>query len=142
MPKLFQINQGDAGFSYNGANYQFTDVDTIQYTYNEKNHLTRGASGQNRVGIDYSEGLKTPDVCEIKIVDCSIAIYNLLLTCFNDKTRIAVSFIDRKTGEGYTFKNSVVRDKPRQGEIAEGADSISFMLAVESFDVSDKFNDE
>jgi hypothetical protein len=142
MPKLFQINQGDAGFSYNGANYQFTDVDTIQYTYNEKNHLTRGASGQNRVGIAYKEGLKTPDTAEIRVVDCSVAIYKLLLQLFKDATPLSVWFVDRKTGEGFTYKNAVIRDKPRQGEIAEGADAISFMFNVESFDVSEKINDE
>lgn len=142
MGKFFQINQGDAGFSYNGVNYNFSDVDTIQYTYNKKNHLTRGASGQNKVGIAYKEGLKTADVCEIKIVDCSIAIYKLLLSLFENSNRISVSFIDRATGEGFTFKNSLIRDKPRQTEISESVDTISFMLAVESFDITEKFNDE
>ena len=142
MPKFFQINEGDAGFSFNGVNYTFSDTDTIQYTYSKKNHLTRGASGTNRVGIAYKEGLKTADTCEIRVVDCSVAIYKLLLSIFDNADRINVWFVDRKTGEGYTFKNSVVRDKPRQGEIAEGADPISFMFAVESFDVSEKINDE
>ncbi len=142
MKHFFQISEGDAGFSLGDGNYTFTDVDTIQYTYNEKNHLTRGASGQNRVGVDYKEGLKTPDTAEIRITDCSVAIYKLLLQVFKDRSRINVWFIDRTTGEGYTYKNCVVRDKPRQTEIAEGAESIAFMLAVESFDVSEKLNDD
>lgn len=142
MAKLFQILEGDAGISFNGANYTFSDVDTVEYTYNKKNHLTRGASGQNKVGISYSEGLKTADTAEIRVTDCSIALYNLLLSIFNDKSRLNVWFIDRQTGEGFTFKNSIVVDKPRQTSIGEGADPIGFTLMVESFDVTEKLNDE
>lgn len=140
MGKFFQISQGDAGFSYNSANYTFADVDNINYTFSKKNRLTRGASGQNRIGIPYKEGVKTPETCEIKIVDCSVEIYNLLLSRFEDQGRINVWFVDRVSGEGYTFKNAVVRDKPRQTTIDENADSIGFILAIESFDVSEKIN--
>jgi len=139
---LFQISNGDAGFSLNGLNYTFKDVDNITYTFAKKNNLTRGASGTNRVGITVKEGLKDADMCDIKIVDCSVAIYKLLLSSFEKQTRINVWFIDKKTGEGYTFKNSVITDKPRQGEIAEGIDAIHFMLKIKSFDVSEKIKDE
>jgi len=142
MAKLFQVNQGDAGFSYNGKNYTFTDFDTIEYTYNEKNHLTRGASGQNKVGIAYKEGLKTPDSAEVRVVDCSIEIYNLLLTIFKEAGRLSFWFIDRKTGEGLTYKNATIRDKPLQTSIGESEDTIGFMFAIESFDLTPKFNDE
>lgn len=140
--KTFQISGGDAGFSYNGANYTFTDVDTVEYTYSKKNHLTRGASGQNKVGISYKEGLKTPDSADIKVVDCSVAIYNLLQTIFDNAERISVWFIDRATGEGLTYKNAVIRDKPLQTSIGESEDTIGFMFAVESYDLAPKFNDE
>jgi|AntAceMinimDraft_17_1070374.scaffolds.fasta_scaffold17146_4 hypothetical protein len=142
MAKLFQISEGDAGFSYNGANYTFSDVDTLEYIYNKKNRLTRGASGQNKVGITYKEGLKTPDTLEIRVVDCSVAIYKLLLTIFNKGGRISAWFIDRSTGEGMTFKAAAIRDKPRQTSIGEGEDTIGFTLGVESFDVTEKMNDE
>jgi len=142
MAKLFQISQGDAGFSYNGSNYTFSDVDTVDYTYSRKNHLTRGASGQNKVGIAYKEGLKTPDMAEVKVVDCSIAIYNLLLTLFNNQSKLNFWFIDRATGEGFTYKNAIIRDKPRQTSIGESEDTIGFMFAVESFDITEKLNDE
>lgn len=142
MAKLFQISNGDAGFSYNGSNYTFADVDTVDYTYNRKNHITRGANGTNKVGISYKEGLKTPDTAEVKVVDCSVSIYNLLLQIFNNSSRLNFWFIDRATGEGFTFKNAVVRDKPRQTSIGEAEDTISFMFAVESFDITEKLNDE
>jgi len=142
MAKFLQISQGDAGFSFGGVNYTFSDVDTIDYTYSKKNHLTRGASGQNKLGIAYKEGLKTPDAAEVKVVDCSVAIYNLLLTIFNDASRINFWFIDRTTGEGFTYKNATVRDRPRQTSIGESEDTIGFMFAVESFDVTEKLNDE
>lgn len=142
MAKIFQIHQGDAGFSYNGQNYTFSDVDTVEYTYTQKNRLTRGASGQNKVGIAYKEGLKTPDVAEIRVVDCSVEIYSLLQTIFKDNTRLSVWFIDRTTGEGLTYKNATIRDKPLQTSIGEGEDTIGFTFAVESFDLAPKFNDE
>jgi hypothetical protein len=142
MAKIFQISNGDCGFTYNGVNYTFSDVNTINYTFNEKNHLTRGASGQNKVGITYKEGLKTPDVAEANITDCSVGIYSLLQTLFKDKSRISFWFIDRETGEGLTYKNAVIRDKPLQTAIGESEDTISFMLAVESFDLKPKFDNE
>ena len=142
MAKIFQVNQGDAGFSYNGANYTFSDFDTINYTYSRKNHLTRGASGQNKVGIAYKEALKTPDMAETVIKDCSVAIYKLLQTIFDKGERINFWFVDRNTGEGLTYKNAVVRDRPLQTAIGESEDTIAFTLAIESFDLSPKFNDE
>lgn len=142
MAKLFQISQGTAGFSYNGTNYQFTDVDSIGYTYNRKNHLTRGASGKNKVGIIYKEGLKTPDVAEVVVKGCSIEVYDLLQTIFEGAQRISFWFVDDATGEGLTYKNAVIRDKPLQNNIGESEDTISFMFAIESFDLTPKFNDE
>jgi len=141
MAKIFQISQGDVGFSYNGANYTFSDADNIAYTYSKKNHITRGASGQNKVGISYKEGLKTPDMMEALIVDCTVAIQKLLLSLFESGERVNAWFIDRTTGEGLTFANAVIRDKPAQGTIGESEDTISFMFAVESFDVKPKIND-
>jgi len=143
MGKFFQISQGDVGFSYNGVNYTISDSDTVNYTFAKKFHLTRGASGTNKQGIEYSEGLKTPDSAEAKITDCSVAIYKLLLEIFNTRdARINFWFVDRATGEGYTFKSAKIRDKPRQTNIDETQESIGFMLAVESFNVTEKINDE
>ena len=141
MAKIFQISGGNAGFSYNGANYTFSDVDAVDYTYSKKNHLTRGASGQNKVGISYKEGLKTPDSAEVKVTDCSVAIYSLLQTIFESAARINFWFIDEATGEGLTYKNAVIRDKPLQTSIGESEDTIGFMFAVESFDLTPKFNE-
>lgn len=142
MAKLFQVNQVDAGFSFNSITYTFSDFDIINYTYNEKNSLTRGANGNNKVGIPYKEGLKTADIAEIKVKDCSVAIYNLLIPIWKNQDRINFWIVDKKTGEGYTYKNAIVTSKPRQTEVSETEDSISFMLSVQSYDVNDKFNDE
>lgn len=142
MAKVFQIHQGDAGFSYNGVNYTFSDVDTVEYTYSKKNHLTRGANGINKVGISYKEGVKTPEVAEIRVVDCSVAIYSLLLQIYEKSLRLSVWFIDRATGEGFTLNNAIVRDKPRQTSIGESEDTIGFTLAVESFDITEKLRNE
>jgi hypothetical protein len=67
----------------------------------------------------------------------------LLLEIFNTRdARINFWFVDRATGEGYTFKSAKIRDKPRQTNIDETQESIGFMLAVESFNVTEKINDE
>lgn len=142
MAKMFQVSLGDAGFSFNSVNYNFSDFDTIDYTYNKKNRLTRGANATNKEGIVYSEGLKVADIAQVKVVDCSIAIYNLLLSIYENKDRINFWFIDRKTGEGYTMKSSIITDKPRQTQISETEDSIGFMFNVESYDMVEKLNDE
>jgi hypothetical protein len=138
---LYQISDGKAGFTLGSTNYEFSDIDSIDYTYSKKNNLTRGASGNNKVGILVKEGLKDADMADIRITDCSVAIYNLLENCFKNGTRINVWFIDNKTGGGFTFKQAVITDKPRQAQIAEGIDALNFMLKVKSFDVVDKIKD-
>lgn len=140
MAKLFQISEGDCGFTYKNKNYDFSDFDSIKYTYTQKNNLTRGANGQNKVGIAYKEDLKNPDIAEALIVDCSPEIYSLLNKIKEKQERISFWFVDRKTGEGLTYKNAIIADQPLQPEIGEGADKISFMLKVLSYDLAPKFN--
>lgn len=138
----FQIWKCDGGFTYQGQNYTFQDLDSVAYTYNKKNHLTRGANARNKVGIVSKEGLKMPDVAEYTVLDCSKAIYKLLLSIFEKEERIDAFFIDNETGEYFIYKNAVVRDKPRQTAVGEDDTSTSFIFAVESFDVKEKINDD
>lgn len=138
----FQLWKCSGGFTYNGTNYDFKDIDSVAYTYNRKNHLTRGANAKNKVGIVTQEGLKTPDVAEYTVLDCSKEIYNLLKRIYEKEERIDAYFIDDETGEYTIFKNSVIRDKPRQTTIDESETSTFFMFAVESFDVKEKIKDE
>ena len=138
---LYQISDGKAGFTLGKTNYELGDVDSIDYTYSRKNNLSRGASGNNKVGIVVKEGLKDADMADIRITDCSVEIYNLLENCFTNQTRINVWFIDNKKGGGFTFKQAVITEKPRQPQIAEGIDALNFMLKVKSFDVVDKIKE-
>ncbi len=135
---MFQIWNCEGGFTYNGVNYKFKDLDGIAYTYNQRNHLIRGANATNKMGILSQEGGKTPDTAEYTVVDCSKAIYSLLLQLFEDRQRIDAFFIDRNTGEYIIFKDAVIRDKPRQTNVGEDDTSHSFMFAVESFNVAEK----
>lgn len=135
---MFQIWNCEGGFTYNGVNYKFRDLDSVAYTYNLKNHLIRGANATNKKGILSQEGGKTPDSAEYTVVDCSKQIYILLLRLFEERTRIDAYFIDRNTGEYIIFKDAVIRDKPRQANVAEDDTSHSFMFAVESFNVTEK----
>lgn len=135
---MFQIWNCEGGFTYNGINYKFKDLDSVAYTYNLKNHLIRGANATNKMGILSQEGGKTPDVAEYTVVDCSKEIYSLLNRLFTLRKRIDAFFIDRNTGEYVIFKDAVIRDKPRQTTIGEDDTSHSFMFAVESFNVTEK----
>lgn len=135
---MFQIWNCEGGFTYNGVNYKFKDLDSVAYTYNLKNHLIRGANATNKMGILSQEGGKTPDTAEYTVVDCSKAIYSLLLQLFEERQRIDAFFIDRRTGEYIIFKDAIIRDKPRQANVGEDDTSHSFMFAVESFNVTEK----
>lgn len=135
---MFQIWNCEGGFTYNGVNYKFKDLDSVAYTYNLKNHLIRGANATNKMGILSQEGGKTPDTAEYTVVDCSKAIYSLLLQLFEERQRIDAFFIDRNSGEYIIFKDAVIRDKPRQANVGEDDTSHSFMFAVESFNVTEK----
>lgn len=135
---MLQIWNCDGGFTYNGVNYKFKDLDSVAYTYNKKNHLIRGANATNKTGILSQEGGKTPDTAEYTVVDCSRAVYSLLVQLFEDKERIDAFFIDRNTGEYIIFKDAIIRDKPRQANVGEDDTSHSFMFAVESFNVTEK----
>ena len=139
---MFQIWNCEGGFTYNGQNYKFKDMDSVAYTYSRKNHLIRGANATNKMGILSQEGSKNPDTAEYTVMDCSKAIQKLLLTIFENKERIDAFFIDRNTGEYFIFKDSVIRDKPRQTNVAEDDTSHSFVFAVESFNVTEKLNDD
>lgn len=135
---MLQIWNCDGGLTYNGVNYKFKDLDNVAYTFNLKNHLIRGANATNKMGILSQEGGKTPDTAEYTVVDCSKAIYSLLLQLFEERQRIDAFFIDRNTGEYIIFKDAIIRDKPRQANVAEDDTSHSFMFAVESFNVTEK----
>lgn len=135
---MLQIWNCDGGFTYNGVNYKFRDLDSVAYTFNLKNHLIRGANATNKMGILSQEGGKTPDTAEYTVLDCSKAIYSLLLQLFEERKRIDAFFIDRNTGEYIIFKDAIIRDKPRQANVGEDDTSHSFMFAVESFNVTEK----
>ena len=141
---MFQIWNCEGGFSYNGINYKFKDLDSVAYAWNLKKHLIRGANATNKKGIRSHEGGKTADSAEYTVVDCSKAIYSLLVRLWENETRIDAYFVDRNTGEYIIYKDALIRDKPRQTSISEDDTSHSFVFAVESFNVTEKVvdNDE
>lgn len=141
---MFQIWNCEGGISVDGANYKFKDVDSVAYTYNLKKHLIRGANATNKKGIKSHEGGKTADRAEYTVVDCSKELYQLLLRLYDSEKRIDAYFVDRNTGEYIIFKDALICDKPRQTNISEDDTSHSFVLAVESFNVTEKVveNDE
>lgn len=139
---MFQIWNCDGGFTYGGVNYDFRDLDSVAYTYNLKKHLIRGANAKNKKGIISQEGGKTAEVAEYTVVDCTKEIYKLLLKIYEKNERIDAFFIDRATGEYIIYKDALIRDKPRQTNVAEDDTSHSFVFAVESFNVTEKVVDD
>ena len=139
---MFQIWNCEGGITYKGVNYNFRDLDSVTYTYNLKKHLIRGANAQNKKGIISHEGGKTAEVAEYNVVDCSKELYRLIQQIYEKDERIDAYFIDRNTGEYIIYKDALIRDKPRQTNIAEDDTSHSFVLAVESFNVTEKVVDD
>lgn len=135
---MFQIWNCDGGITYKGVNYDFPDLDSVSYTFNLKKHLIRGANAKNKKGIIQHEGGKTPDTAEYNVVDCSDELYELLKKIYDNDERIDAYFVDRNTGKYVIYKDALIRDVPRQTTISEDDTSHSFILAVESFNVTEK----
>ena len=135
MAKLLRIWKTEGGFRINGTDYQIDDFDNVNFTYSDKRHIMRGANGKNKVGIDTREGLKVPSKAIMNVVDCSNEIYDLLLSAFNNDTRIDLYFIDSENLGKITLNSAKITDVPRQVGIGEEDSNLSFSLSVESFNV-------
>ena len=142
MAGLLRVYDCDAGITVNDVKYDILDHDGVTYTHNLVKHLGRGANGTNKKGYVYQEGTKTADLAELTVRDCSMEFYKMVKNCHDNNTRIEFWFLDRKTGEGYTYKQALISQKPRQTTITDDEASMSFVLAVESFDVKEKFADD
>lgn len=135
MSKLIRIWKTQGGFTVNGTDYKFDDFDSVSFTFSRIKHIMRGANGTNKIGIDTEEGLKTPDTCQVTIVDMTSEIHQLLQKCYDNDTRINLYFIDSDNLGKVQFNNAKITTPVRQMNIGEDDANLSVVLSVESFDV-------
>lgn len=135
-PKL-KIYNCDFGIKYNGTNYDFTDVAELQIEDPERNRLTRGSNGTNKVGLSYRDGIRDPKRWTIPIMNMSIALKEVLDRVYETQDRIECYCIDRKTGSSKIAKSAVLSNKPQQLTIDESAESMQVALEFETFDSSE-----
>lgn len=131
---ILNITSCDVGFSINGTNYTFENVDSVTIEDPRKGHLIRGVNSTSKRGLAYKEGTGSPYVVTAKLRSVGVAIEQLLAAQFENSERIDFWVIDRKTGSNKFFKNAALQNAPKQLNITEGEDSLDIEVAVESFD--------
>ncbi len=134
---IFKLYDCDVGIKVNGVSYDFTHVDSVTVEDPERNKLTRGANGTNKVGLAYKEGMKEPKRWTIPIMDMSIELKAVLDTAFTDKTRLDVYAISRVDGSSKMAKNAVLCNQPQQLTLDETPESMQVSLEFETFDSSE-----
>lgn len=136
---MLVITDSDCGFTIDGVNYNFTDVNQVVIEDPEKTHLIRGNNSLSKTGLMISEGNANPKTLTFTLLDMSPAFFELLSETYRDKTRIDAWVVDRATGSHKTAKNAVIQTEPRQLTIAAGEENLKVEFAVESFDLVEQF---
>lgn len=135
---VFKIYECDVVLTLEGINYEFIHVDSLQAEDPERTRLTRGANAGNKTGIVYKEGVKEAKTVTLNVLDIPMELHNLLLTAYDDQTRMDVSAISRKDGSSLTAKNSILSQRPVQLNLEEGPESMNVALLFETFDLEPK----
>lgn len=135
---VFKIYNCDIGIKVDSVNYQFEDVVEVQIEDGERNRLTRGANGTNKVGLAYRDGIKDPKRWTIPILNMSAELKALLDSCYDNQTRVDVYCIDRNDGSSKMAKNAVLSNRPQQLTLDESAESMNVSLEFETFDSSEQ----
>lgn len=127
----------DFYFSRNGVDYDVTAaVDSHAFDDPERKHLTRGASGKNKTGLVYTEGIKDPKVLTTVFVGISQEMAQLLADMYDKEDRTDIKIVDRKTGQSRTFTNAIVSQKPLQSAMGDGAEEQNVQVIFEAFEVN------
>ena len=126
----------DFYFSRNGVDYDITAVvDSNTFEDNERKHLTRGASGKNKTGLVYTEGIKDPKTLTTVFIGISQEMADMLADMYEKEDRTDVKVVDRKTGQMRSFKDAIVSQKPTQGTMGDGAEEQNVTVIFECFEV-------
>ncbi len=131
---IFKIYNSDFGFVLGGQKYYFDDVKGLTIDDPEKNNLTRGANGTNKIGLSFKEGLKDAKRWTVTIMNMSAALKNVLEAAFNAQSRMDVFCVDRSDQSSKWGKNSLLANRPQQLSLDDSADSIDVHLEFVTFD--------
>ena len=136
---IFRMYECEFGFKYNGIDYTFTNVMSLQIEDNEMTRLTRGANGKNVSGLIYKEGITEPKRWTVTIRDMTPEIKALLDTVYKDQERVDVYCISETTGSSKIAKNAILSQVPQQLLVDESPDSMNVALMFETFDSGEVF---
>jgi hypothetical protein len=136
---IFRMYECEFGFKYNGIDYSFTNVMSLQIEDNEVTRLTRGANGKNVSGLIYKEGITEPKRWTVTIRDMTPEIKALLDTVYKDQERVDVYCISEATGSSKIAKNAILSQLPQQLLVDESPDSMNVALMFETFDSGEVF---
>ena len=134
---IFKLYDCDVGIKVDGVAYEFDHVAQVQIEDPERNRLTRGNNAKNKDGLVYKDGLKDPKRWTMPIMSMTVAIKELLDSCFENQTRLEVYAISRKDGSSKMAKKAVLTNMPQQLTLDDTPDSMQVSLEFESFDLSE-----
>jgi hypothetical protein len=134
---LFKLYECDFGLTLNGVNYDFEHVENLQIEDPEKTRLIRGGNAGNKTGLAYKEGIKEAKTVTLTVIGMPFALYALLKTAYEEKTRLDCYCVSRVDGSSKIAKNSILSVEPKQLSIDDSAESMNLALVFESFDVSE-----
>lgn len=134
---IFKMYNCDFGIKVNGVSYDFEHVAELQIEDPERNNLTRGGNGKNKLGLAFKEGLKEPKRWTLPILNMSETLKGVLDSCFEKQTRLEVYCIDRNDGSSKMAKNALLANRPQQLMIDDTAESMNVSLEFVTFDSSE-----
>lgn len=134
---IFKLYDCDLGIKYNGVNYEFSDVVNVTVEDPEFTRLTRGANGNNKLGIAYKEGIKEAKTVTATIMNMTAELKGVLDTAYTNKDRLDFYCISRADGSSKMGKNAVLSQMPQQVNLDEGPDSMNVILTFSTFDLTE-----
>jgi len=134
---IFKLYDCDVGIKVDGVAYEYDHVVSVTIEDPERNRLTRGNNATNTTGLVYKDGLKDPKRWTMPVMSLTQAMYDLLISCFNDQKRLEVYAISRKDGSSKMAKKAVLSNRPQQLTMDDTAESMQVSLEFESFDLSE-----
>lgn len=130
---MLRIYQSKVGLQIDGTDYYFQDINSVNVADPLRKHLTRGANSQNKVGLPYQEGSRSPCVVTFNAVGVSSELASLIRSRFKSEKRVDGFAIDDTTGENCMFKNSLITRAAMQENISDGEDTYDMTIELETF---------
>lgn len=137
MPDIFKLYDCDVGVDINGVHYDFPHVDSISIEDPESVDLTRGVNGTNDSGVPFTTGTKEAKTITVPVMDMPKELYDLLVQCYRNKTRMDGYCISRANGAQKYWKKAVLSQLPQQLTVDDTAESMNISLIFKSFSVSE-----